>query len=81
MAYQLKYTGENIAYLDFEKAKASDILTKKINGTISTGSLGEQYTPLMKVLPNFSHIYQAPSQMFDSMIYVYEDSPITVWEE
>lgn len=80
LAYQVGDMDTNIAYLDFAKAAESEELSKLINNKMGTGSLGEQYSVMMKVMPNLTHVYFAPSEMYDAMIYVYDATPIEVWE-
>ncbi|MCQ2482697.1 MAG: erythromycin esterase family protein [Clostridia bacterium] len=81
LAYQLHYLGKNTAYLDFAKARESQELSKLISERMSTGTLGEQYSLIMEVMPNTTHIYCAPEDMFDAMIFVYEANPIVVWDK
>lgn len=81
LAYQVGDLDENICYLDFEKARQSQELSSLLDQKISTGSLGESYSPIMKVMKPLCHIYFAPSEMYDGMIFVYEATPIEVWED
>lgn len=81
LAYQLHYTNEDMAYLDFTKAHESEELTKLLSTNMSTGSLGEQYSAIMKINPLSTHVYCAPEDMFDAMIFVYEANPIVVWDK
>lgn len=80
LAYQVGEMPENVYYLDFAKAKESATLSKMISENMSTGSLGESYTPAMKYVKAYTHVYHAPEAMFDAMIYVYDATPIEVWQ-
>lgn len=71
---------ENIYYLDFADAKDSTELSNIIHNKMKTGSLGESYSPLMKVLKTMYQINIAPDTLYDGMIFVYEATPIEVWD-
>lgn len=71
---------ENIYYLDFADAKGSEELSTLLNSNMKTGSLGESYSPLMKVLKYTYQLSIAPSKLYDGMIFVYEATPIEVWD-
>lgn len=71
---------ENIYYLDFADAKGSEELSNLLNSNMKTGSLGESYSPLMKVLKYTYQLSIAPSKLYDGMIFVYEATPIEVWD-
>lgn len=72
---------ENICYLDFVKANESEELAGIINNKMKMGSLGEGYSPLMKILKQTYQIDIVPSELYDGMILVYEATPIEVWEK
>lgn len=78
LAAQLSDMEENMYFLDFAKASDSAELSKILSNPMSTGSLGESYNPAMKVVKNMTHVYAAPSQMYDAMIFVYEATPIEI---
>lgn len=71
---------ENICYLDFDKCAESAELSALIEDNIPTGSLGESYSPMMKVMKNMYQIKIAPGKLYDGMILVYEANPIEVWD-
>lgn len=71
---------KNMYYLNFEKAKESSELKNLIESNMRTGSLGESYSPLMKVIKNMYQIQIAPDKLYDGMIFVYEATPIEVWD-
>lgn len=70
----------NIYYLDFAKAAESKELDGIIKNAMPTGSLGEAYSPLMKVMKNTYQINIPPNDLYDGMIFVYEATPIRVWD-
>lgn len=80
IAYQVADMPENVYYLDFVKAKESTELSKLLSEKMSTGSLGEGYSATMKYVKATTHVYHAPQDMYDAMIYVYEATPIEIWE-
>lgn len=45
---------------------------------MSTGSLGEGYSFLNKLMPGSVRVYTPVADLFDGMIYVYEASPFAV---
>ncbi len=71
---------ENIYYLDFQVAEGSQELADIISNPMKMGSLGESYTPIMKVLKSTYQINFAPETLYDGMIFVYEATPIEVWD-
>lgn len=70
---------ENIYYLDFGKASSSEELSALIYSNTKTGSLGESYSPLMKLLKNTYQLNIAPGSLYDGMIFVYQATPTTIW--
>lgn len=77
-AYQAK-NYNNSYYLDFSKVKDGDC-KNLLDSKIKMGSLGEGYTPIMKFIPYSYRIENSPKEIFDSMIFVYEASPIEIIE-
>ena len=71
---------ENIYYLDFAEAADSKQLSEIINNRMKMGSLGEGYSPLMEISKSMYQIEMAPGSLYDGMIFVYEATPIEVWE-
>ena len=71
---------KNIYFLDFTNARESKELSKLIDASVPTGSLGESYSPLMKVMKSTYQINIAPGKLYDGMILVYEATPIQVWD-
>lgn len=70
----------NSYYLDFSKVKDGDC-KNILDSKIKMGSLGEGYTPIMKFIPYSYRIENSPKEIFDSMIFVYEASPIEIIED
>ncbi|MBO5986969.1 MAG: erythromycin esterase family protein [Lachnospiraceae bacterium] len=79
LAYQVGALPENKYFLDFSKVDENSALGKKIHSAIPTGSLSEAYSPLYKVVKSMTQLRQAPSDMFDAMILVYDATPIEIW--
>ena len=77
-AYQAK-NYKNSYYLDFSKVKDGDC-KNLLDSKIKMGSLGEGYTWVMKFVPYSYRIEKSPKEIFDSMIFVYEASPIDIIE-
>ncbi len=71
---------ENVYYLDFNEASASDELSALIHSNMKTGSLGESYSPLMKLLKNTYQLNIAPGSLYDAMILVYKATPTEIWD-
>lgn len=64
-------------YLDFGQVQKDSPTDKLISGPMYTGSLGEGYSPLMSIYPPSNRIKTPPRDLYDSMIFVYEASPIS----
>ena len=47
---------------------------------IPTGSLGESYSPMMKVMKSTYQVKIPPVKLYDGIILVYEATPIQVWD-
>ena len=77
-AYQAK-NYNNSYYLDFSKVKDGDC-KNILDSKIKMGSLGEGYTPIMKFIPYSYRIENSPKEIFDSLIFGYETSPIEIIE-
>ena len=66
-------------YVDFSKVDANSTLGKKINGRMSTGSVGESDSIMYKFLKSTYTLNHKPSDMYDAMIVYYSVNPIEVW--
>lgn len=81
LAYQVKYTDDNMCYLDFSSVPESDPVYEKIHNPMKTGSLGEQYSLVIRLVKPFYQLNYAPEDMYDAMILVYEAEPTEIWSE
>lgn len=64
-------------YLDFNNLKDGE--TKgKVENKMKMGSLGEGYSPIMKIMPTSYRIDQTPKDLYDGMIFVYEVNPTEI---
>ena len=76
LAYQAKDLGTY--YLDFSRVGKDSDVYKYINEPIYTGSLGEGYSILNTILQDTVRIYCEPDYLYDSMIFVYECTPLNL---
>ena len=81
LAYQVKYTDEKMCYLDFSSVPENDPVYEKIHNPMKPGSLGEQYSIVIKLVKPFYQLHFAPEDMYDAMILVYEAEPTEIWAE
>lgn len=81
LAYQVKFTDEKMCCLDFSSVPENDPVYEKIHNPMKTGSLGEQYSIVMKLVKPFYQLHFAPEDMYDAMILVYEAKPTEIWAE
>lgn len=79
LAYQAKELGTY--YLRFDALKSSEKLNEMVSGKMSTGSIGESFSPLNLIMPGSIRVYTAPRDMYDAMIFVYKASPFTALDE
>ena len=79
LSYQVQFLSTNECYLDFAKVDAGSELGKMISENMTMGSLGEQYSAMMDMIPMYREVTAVPSEMYDSMIFVYDATPIEVW--
>lgn len=70
----------NQYYLDFDEAQASEELSTLLDSNMPTGSLGESYSFLMKFVKTSYQLRIPPNKLYDGMIFVYEATPIEVWD-
>lgn len=76
LSYQAKHLGTY--YLRFDDLKDNERLNSIVTGKMPTGSLGEGFNPLNKLLPGTIRLYAPPADLYDGMIFVYEASPFTI---
>ena len=79
LAYQAKDLGTY--YLDFSGVSKGSDVYKYINEPIYTGSLGESYSILNTIRQDTVRIYCEPDYLFNSMIFVYECTPLNLLEK
>ena len=63
-------------WIDFEEIPEESDFGKALADYTFMGSLGESYSPLVRVLTPSYRIFQPPAQLYDSMIFVTEASPV-----
>ncbi len=71
---------KNQYFLDFEEAQDSKELSTLLEGNMPTGSLGESYSFLMKFVKTSYQLRIPPAKLYDGMIFVYDATPIEVWD-
>lgn len=74
LAYQAKDVGQY--FLDF--AAIDDDIDKILENEINMGSLGEGYSPIMKIMPQSHRIKGNPKDYYDAMVFVYETEPTNI---
>ncbi len=80
LAYRVGSMPEERYYLDFSTVDPSSALGRKINRSMKTGSLGEDYNIMYKIFKEYHQLNYAPTDMYDAMILYYEVNPIEIWE-
>ena len=81
LAFNMKDSTLDKGLIVFSKVDEGSSLYPYINGKISTGSLGEAYTPLMQLIKSQYQLYFAPEEMYDAMILYYQTTPTQIWED
>ncbi len=76
LSYQAKRLGTY--YLRFDDLTDNEKLNSIVTGKMPTGSLGEGFNPLNKLLPGTIRLYAPPADLYDGMLFVYEASPFTI---
>lgn len=76
LSYQAKELGTY--YLKFDDLKGNEKLNSMVTGKMPTGSIGEGFNPLNKLLPGTIRLYAPPADLYDGMIFVYQASPFTM---
>ena len=80
LAYQAEQYGKEGCYLDMTAISESDPMYSIVNSPMKTGSIGEQYSIVMRFLKQSCQLNFAPAEMYDAMILVYEVSPTEIWQ-
>lgn len=75
-AYQAKYLGTYA--LRFDDVKNNETVNAMITKTVPTGSLGESFSFINKIMPNSVRVYKPVSEMYDAMVFVYQATPFTM---
>jgi erythromycin esterase len=80
-AAQARFAKEGKYFLDFSATTDQNSkIYQLIHSPMRMGDVGEGYMWLMRLFPNqSSRIKVKPSQMFDSMIFVYKAKPIQIF--
>lgn len=79
LAAQLERSGMDSAYLDFAAVPESEsALYSTIHSPMWMGTLSEGYFWYMPLLPQFYNVSQTPAEVYDSMIFVRNASPVQV---
>ena len=76
LAYQAKRIGTY--YLDFSMVSEETDVYKYIHEPIYTGSLGEGYSIRQTILQDTVRLYCEPDYLYDSMVFVYECTPLNL---
>ena len=77
-AYQAKYMDEEAYLLNFKSASQNEELAALLNDYNYAGDLGESYSPLMRLLPVSTRQRVIFTDLYDSMIFEFKVTPITV---
>lgn len=80
LAVAAKRAGLDQCWLDFSLAEQNPQLAGWINDYVYMGSLGEGYSPLMRLLPPSYRTFQPPAQLYDGMIFVTAATPTQIVE-
>ena len=59
----------------------SDPMYSIVHNSMKTGSLGEQYNIMVRLLKQSYQLNFAPVEMYDAMILFYETSPVEIWQD
>ncbi len=81
LAKAAKEAGLTICWLDFSEIPEDSELGNQVREYSFMGNLGEQYSPMMRLLPPSYRMFQPPAQLYDSMIFVTNATPITIQAE
>ena len=76
LSYQAKRLGTY--YLRFDDLKDNEKLNSVVTGKMSTGSVGEGFNPMNKLLAGTIRLYAPPANLYDGMIFVYKANPFTI---
>ena len=81
LAKSAKLAGFDICWVDFKTVPENSELGKQANEYTYMGTLGESYSIMMRLLPPSYRIFQPPAQLYDSIIFVTDANPTTIFEQ
>ena len=70
--------GNEISWLDFSAVPSDSALRQDIDDYGWMGLIGEGYSPIMAILPMAYRIWDAPSELYDGMIFVAQAHPTEI---
>lgn len=73
-----KLAGLDSCWLDFGRIPENSELGRQAAAYTYMGTLGESYSPLMRILPPSYRMFQPPAVLYDSMIFVTEATPTKI---
>lgn len=81
LAKTAKLSGLDICWLDFRNIPQNSELAELISQYTYMGTLGENYSWFMRLLPPSYRMFQPPAVLYDSMIFVVEANPTKIITE
>ena len=81
LAKTAKMAGLDITWLDFDIVPPNTDLGEIISDYTYMGTLGESYSWFMRLLPPSYRMFQPPSVLYDSMIFVSDANPTIIIAE
>lgn len=81
LAKAAKKAGFEMCWLDFSQIPENSELGNQVREYSFMGNLGEQYSPILRLLPPSYRMFQPPAQLYDGMILVTNATPITIHTE
>ncbi|MBP5221838.1 MAG: erythromycin esterase family protein [Lachnospiraceae bacterium] len=79
IAKELPKTPGKRYLLQFSDVPQGTVLYDTIHEKMKMGSLGEQYSLLIKLIPQCHRIERVPADLYDAMIFVKKASPTNPW--
>lgn len=78
LAKAAKEAGFQMCWLDFSQIPDDSELGNQVREYSFMGNLGEQYSPVMRLLPPSYRMFQPPAQLYDSIILVTDAAPTEI---
>ena len=78
LAKAAKEAGFQMCWLDFSQIPDDSELGNQVREYSFMGNLGEQYSPVMRLLPPSYRLFQPPAQLYDSIILVTDAAPTEI---